>query len=387
MITNNEQTCFTFVLHSPHAKILWLWETARAPSCFMRVDILAGWYTCWAPCWCFGDYLRSQRAARIGQRKITQCARTSRRRRTLCRFVTYPLIGRIRVFFLDWYPVVPARARAASRAAGNGNQSSFLPIAECNTSCDWMAVVVFICMRLAGISVSRSWAVRETGHDLCRQVWLFFFFLFQFFLRLFGVSGDLIAFFWFSGFWDIEFYQPRQWWNFSWIKRLIKGLTPKYLYLSPGGVLPMWWVIHMCRGFDPLFSLWQDRARSFWGIFLIHQQQSYLLGYKNYQFLQNSIFLAPNSIFSSIFLGPIFSGQRHTPISFQAQYPPPPPRGSHSGHSYFQFATPPPRVAVLSIHDTYHSTISVLFSCLVTQQTWWTYSAIYMSLFLAQNLH
>ena len=85
----------------------------------------------------------------------------------------------------------------------------------------------------------------------------------------------------------------------------------------------MWWVIHMCRGFDPLFSLWQDRARSFWGIFLIHQQQSYLLGYKNYQFLQKSIFLAPNSIFSSIFLGPIFSGQRHTPISFQAEYPPP----------------------------------------------------------------
>ena len=90
-----------------------------------------------------------------------------------------------------------------------------------------------------------------------------------------------------------------------------------------GGVLPMWWVIHMCRGFDPLFSLWQDRARSFWGIFLIHQQQSYLLGYKNYQFLQKSIFLAPNSIFSSIFLGPIISGQRHTPISFQAEYPPP----------------------------------------------------------------
>ena len=94
-------------------------------------------------------------------------------------------------------------------------------------------------------------------------------------------------------------------------------------HYHPGGVLPMWWVIHMCRGFDPLFSLWQDRARSFWGIFLIHQQQSYLLGYKNYQFLQKSIFLAPNSIFSSIFLGPIFSGQRHTPISFQAEYPPP----------------------------------------------------------------
>ena len=95
-----------------------------------------------------------------------------------------------------------------------------------------------------------------------------------------------------------------------------------YVVYVPGGVLPMWWVIHMCRGFDPLFSLWQDRARSFWGIFLIHQQQSYLLGYKNYQLLQKSIFLAPNSIFSSIFLGPIFSGQQHTPISFQAEYPP-----------------------------------------------------------------
>ena len=29
---------------------------------------------CCCTCWCFGDYLRSQRAARIGQRKITQCA-------------------------------------------------------------------------------------------------------------------------------------------------------------------------------------------------------------------------------------------------------------------------------------------------------------------------
>ena len=115
-----------------------------------------------------------------------------------------------------------------------------------------------------------------------------------------------------------------------------------------GGVLPMWWVIHMCRGFDPLFSLWQDRARSFWGIFLIHQQQSYLLGYKNYQFLQKSIFLAPNSIFSSIFLGPIFSSQRHTPISFQAEYPPPPP------------PPPPPGIALhLSIVAKKHSIATI----------------------------
>ena len=106
------------------------------------------------------------------------------------------------------------------------------------------------------------------------------------------------------------------WWNDTCSLMLLRR------GVLPGGVLPMWWVIHMCRGFDPLFSLWQDRARSFWGIFLIHQQQSYLLGYKNYQFLQKSIFLAPNSIFSSIFLGPIFSGT--PPSVFRPSTPPPP---------------------------------------------------------------
>ena len=90
-----------------------------------------------------------------------------------------------------------------------------------------------------------------------------------------------------------------------------------------GGVLPMWWVIHMCRGFDPLFSLWHDRSRSFWGIFLIHQQQSYLLGYKNYQFLQKSIFLAPNSIFSSIFFGSHFQRPAAHPHQFSGRVPPP----------------------------------------------------------------
>ena len=92
--------------------------------------------------------------------------------------------------------------------------------------------------------------------------------------------------------------------------------------LCPGGVLPMWWVIHMCRGFDPLFSLWQDRARSFLGIFLIHQQQSYLLGYKNYQFLQKSIFLAPNSIFSSIFWVQFSAASGTPPSVFRPSTPP-----------------------------------------------------------------
>ena len=138
----------------------------------------------------------------------------------------------------------------------------------------------------------------------------------------------------------------------------VSSLFYRYMYLSPrwgpgGGVLPMWWVIHMCRGFDPLFSLWQDRARSFWGIFLIHQQQSYLLGYKNYHFLQKSIFLAPNSIFSSIFLGPIFSGQRHTPISFQAEYtppPPPPPPGLRPSDVIWCYPTWATLVLIMACH-------------------------------------
>ena len=133
------------------------------------------------------------------------------------------------------------------------------------------------------------------------------------------------------------------------------GNIPSWVW-RPGGVLPMWWVIHMCRGFDPLFSLWQDRAWSFWGIFLIHQQQSYLLGYKNYQFLQKSIFLAPNSIFSSIFLGPIFSGQRHTPISFQAEYPP----GVWRGVSHWLYGAEFDTTAILETE--FHENNSIFIS-------------------------
>ena len=34
-----------------------------------------------------------------------------------------------------------------------------------------------------------------------------------------------------------------------------------------GGVLPIWWVIHMCRGFDPLFWPSGYQTLSFWGVF------------------------------------------------------------------------------------------------------------------------
>ena len=93
----------------------------------------------------------------------------------------------------------------------------------------------------------------------------------------------------------------------------------------PGGGYSLCDGWYICAAvLTPFFHFGRIEHDLFGVLFLIHQQQSYLLGYKNYQFLQKSIFLAPNSIFSSIFLGPIFSGQRHTPIRFQAEYPPPP---------------------------------------------------------------
>ena len=56
----------------------------------------------------------------------------------------------------------------------------------------------------------------------------------------------------------------------------------------------------MCRHFDPLFD-------------------TLGLEHYNYQSLQNSIFLDPYSLFASFFSGPIFSGQQHTPMDFQAK--------------------------------------------------------------------
>ena len=97
-----------------------------------------------------------------------------------------------------------------------------------------------------------------------------------------------------------------------------------------GGVLPMWWVIHMCRGFDPLFSLWQDRARSFWGIFLIHQQQSYLLGYKTTNFYKNRSFWPQIQFFPRSFWVQFSAASGTPPSVFRPSTPPPPGHVTHS---------------------------------------------------------
>ena len=89
---------------------------------------------------------------------------------------------------------------------------------------------------------------------------------------------------------------------------------------SPGGVLPMWWVIDMCRGFDPLFSLWQDRARSFWGVFSHPPTQKRSFEYKS---SQNSIFLAPKYHFSLDLFGSNFQWPAAHPQQFSDRVPPP----------------------------------------------------------------
>ena len=87
-----------------------------------------------------------------------------------------------------------------------------------------------------------------------------------------------------------------------------------------GGVLPMWWVIHMCHGFDPLFSLWQDRARSFWGVFSHPSTQKRSFEYKS---SQNSIFLAPKYHFSLDLFGSNFQWPAAHPQQFTDRVPPP----------------------------------------------------------------
>ena len=82
----------------------------------------------------------------------------------------------------------------------------------------------------------------------------------------------------------------------------------------------MWWVIHMCRGFDPLFSLWQDRARSFGGVFSHPPTQKRSFGYK---YSQNSIFLAPKYHFSLDLFGSNFQWPAAHPQQFSDRVPPP----------------------------------------------------------------
>ena len=100
-----------------------------------------------------------------------------------------------------------------------------------------------------------------------------------------------------------------------------RGLSPR----GGGGVLPMWWVIHMCRGFDPLFSLWQDRARSFWGIFSHPPTPKRSFGVLKLPILKEFDLLGPKFHFSLNLFGSNFQRPAAHPHQFSDRVPPPPP--------------------------------------------------------------
>ena len=92
---------------------------------------------------------------------------------------------------------------------------------------------------------------------------------------------------------------------------------------SRGGVLPMWWVIHMCRGFDPLFSLWQDRARSFGGIFSHPPTPKRSFGVLKLPILTEFDLLGPKFHFSLDLFGSNFQRPAAHPHHFSDRVPPP----------------------------------------------------------------
>ena len=103
-----------------------------------------------------------------------------------------------------------------------------------------------------------------------------------------------------------------------------------------GGVLPMWWVIHMCRGFDPLFSLWQDRARSFWGTFSHPPTAKLSFGVQKLPIFTKIDLFGPKFNFFLDLFGSNFQRPAAPPHQFSGRVtppppPPPPPPGSQSG--------------------------------------------------------
>ena len=92
---------------------------------------------------------------------------------------------------------------------------------------------------------------------------------------------------------------------------------------SPGRVLPLYWVIWMCRHFDPLFWHSGDWTRSFWGTFLIHWHQNDLLGVLKLPILTEFDLFGPKFHFSIDLLGSNFQRPAAHPHRFLDRVPPP----------------------------------------------------------------
>ena len=90
----------------------------------------------------------------------------------------------------------------------------------------------------------------------------------------------------------------------------------------------MWWVIHMCRGFDPLFSLWQDRARSFWGTFSHPPTAKLSFGVQKLPIFTKIDLFGPKFNFFLDLFGSNFQRPATHPHQFSGRVPPPGPSTS-----------------------------------------------------------
>ena len=96
--------------------------------------------------------------------------------------------------------------------------------------------------------------------------------------------------------------------------------------LLPGGGYSLYDGWYICAAvLTPFFYPLGTKLDLFGVFFLIHQHKNDLLGTNPHKIWS---FWPQNTIFPSIFWGPIFSGPRHTPSNFLTEYPPPPPRAT-----------------------------------------------------------
>ena len=92
------------------------------------------------------------------------------------------------------------------------------------------------------------------------------------------------------------------------------------VWRTPGGGTPyMMGDTYVPRFWPPFLTLWVPNSIFLGYFFLIHQHKNDLLGTNPHKIRS---FWSQNTIFPSIFLGPIFSGPRHTPSNFRTDNPP-----------------------------------------------------------------
>ena len=111
--------------------------------------------------------------------------------------------------------------------------------------------------------------------------------------------------------------------------------TPTDQSQSPGRVLPLCWVIWMCRRFDPLFWHSEDWTRSFWGIFSHPPTPKRSFGVLKWPILTEFDLFGPKFHFSLYLFGSNFQRPAAHPHQFSDRVPPPPPPG-HSQDLWHQ---------------------------------------------------